>query len=303
MMVRDHDWWGAVTGLSASGIRPVRVFISYAQASAAHEKLVHELWLFLRRHGIDAKLDTPAAEHRRDWTLWILEQVREAEYVLVIASAAYRRRAEGLTAPAESRGVPFEAALIREAMYSDPAAARRKYLPVLLADARVEHIPAFLGPTSSTHYRVADVTEAGTEQLLRVLTGRPMAVEPGLGPTPSLRPAGPRPYRGDRSAQPDGPAGGRLAAGDLGRLVDRLLEVSEVASPAQWQQVIDLMPAHIGQVIPRQSHGRGEAIALLRTCARYPHGWNSLLEALRLVGPRSPAVQRFAEEVDRLGLS
>jgi hypothetical protein len=292
-----------MTGLSASGARPVRVFISYARASVGHEKLVRELWLFLRGQGIDAKLDAPAAEHPQDWTLWILEQVREADYVLVVASAAYRRRAEGLTAPEESRGVPFEAALIREAIYADPATARRKYLPVLLADGHAQDIPAFLGPTSGTHYRVADVTGAGTEQLLRVLTGRPGAAEPGLGPAPSTRPADRWHAAAGRSSRPDGAAAGRLAAGDLGKLVDRLLAVSEVASPAQWQQVIDLMPAHLGQVIPRQSNGRGEAIALLRTCERYPHGWSALLEALRLVGPRSPAVQDFAEEVERLGLS
>lgn len=273
----------------------MRVFISYAHASAEHVQAVRQLWLFLRSQGVDAKLDMSAAERPRDWALWILEQVRKADYVLVVASAAYRRRAEGLATPAESRGVPYEAALIREAMYADPAAARRKYLPVLLADGRVEDIPAFLGPTSATHYRVGGPTAAEMGPLLRLLTGAPESAEPDLG-RPPRRPAGQR-HRGGNGHS------GRIPLGDLGQLTDRLLEVSEVSSPTQWQQVIDLLPGHLAQVIPRQRSGRAEAIALLRTCEHYPHSWTALVQALRLVGPHSPAVQRFAEEVARLGLA
>jgi len=274
----------------------VRVFISYAHASAEHVQAVRDLWLFLRSQGIDAKVDMSAADHPQDWALWILEQVREADYVLVVASAPYRRRAEGLAAPDESRGVPYEAALIREAMYADPAAARRKYLPVLLADERVEDIPAFLGPTSTTHYRVRSLTAAELGPLLRLLTGAPGSAEAELGRVPPRQPAGQRRRAGEAES-------GRIPLGDLGELTDRLLEVSELSSPTQWQQVIDLLPGHLAQVIPRQRSGRAEAIALLRTCEHHPHSWTDLVQALRLVGPHSAAVQRFAEEVTRLGLA
>jgi tetratricopeptide (TPR) repeat protein len=110
-----------------------------------------------------------AAERRQDWPLWVMQQLREVDYVLVIASGAYRQRAEGRDVPEKSRGVQFEASLIREATYTDPGAARRKFLPVLLPGGRVEDIPAFLGPTSTTHYRVMSFTRDGVEAVLRAL--------------------------------------------------------------------------------------------------------------------------------------
>lgn len=306
--------------LAASAQRPVRVFISYAHGSAEHVQRVRELWLFLRAQGIDAKLDMSAAEHPQDWGLWMLEQVREADYVLVIASAAYRRRAEGLVPPAESRGVPFESTLVREAVYADPIAARRKFLPVVLADGRVEDIPSFLGPTSTTHYRIPHLTPACADALLRVLTGRPALAEPELGglaalPGADRAPAGtghPNPDhagtdasgRGQagsgRGTRPSRPPDRRLSNRDLRGLVDLLLAISELTAPARWQQLIDLLPDQVRSAVPRHAASRAEAIALLWTCEHYPGAWAALVDALRLIGPDSPAVERFAAEIERL---
>src|SRR5437879_8470170 len=122
---------------------PVRVFISYAHESEEHRAAVCDLWLLLRECGIDARLDRTAAEQREDWGLWMLEQEREADFVLVIVSPAYRRRAEGTEEAGKGLGVQWEGALIRDAFYRYRAAARRRFLPVLLPGASVEDIPAF----------------------------------------------------------------------------------------------------------------------------------------------------------------
>ena len=167
---------------------PTRVFISYAHDSAEHEEAVRDLWILLRSNGVDAKLDLPAAERRQDWPTWMLRQVREAGYVLVIASPAYRRRAEGDAAVDEGRGVQFEAALIREELYRDREVGMGKFLPVLLPGRSAQDIPAFLGPTTSTAYRVTAFTTTGVERLLRVLTNQPLEVEPPLGKAPELPP-------------------------------------------------------------------------------------------------------------------
>jgi hypothetical protein len=108
-------------GVVTAAVAAPRVFISYAHESEAHEALVRDLWILLRRLGVDAKLDLTAAERRRDWPVWMLGEVRAADFVLVIASAAYRRRAEGDAEADEGRGVQFEAVLIREEMYRDRA--------------------------------------------------------------------------------------------------------------------------------------------------------------------------------------
>jgi hypothetical protein len=165
-----------------------RVFISYAHQPKEHEEAVRELWIFLRGCGIDAQLDLPAAEDRQDWQLWMLGQLRDADRVLVMASPAYRRRAEGLAAPDEGRGVQQEAALIREQLSRDRAKSLSRYLPVVLPGCSVDDIPAFLGPTSTTHYEVTDFSLEGAEKLLRVLTGQRLEVEPQLGTIPHLPP-------------------------------------------------------------------------------------------------------------------
>lgn len=170
---------------------PVRVFISYAHDSDEHVAAVRDLWVFLRGQGIDARLDLPAAERRQDWPAWMAEQVRDARFVLVVASPAYKRRSEGQAAADEGRGVQFEARLIREYFYRDQQAGMERFLPVLLPGVPAECIPDFLLPTSATSYQVSSASVAGSEALLRALTGQPYEVEPPLGRVPVLRPRPP----------------------------------------------------------------------------------------------------------------
>ena len=169
---------------------PVRVFISYAHDSDEHVAAVRDLWAFLRSLGIDARLDLSATERRQDWPVWMLEQVRDARFVLVVVSPAYKRRSDGLVAADEGRGKQFEGRLIREFFYRDQLAAMERFLPVLLPGVPVECIPDFLSPTSATDYRVSSLSVAGCEALLRVLTGQPYEVEPPLGRIPVLAPPG-----------------------------------------------------------------------------------------------------------------
>jgi hypothetical protein len=96
---------GLGVGVLDSGGRPMRVFISYAHGDLGHEELVRGLWVFLRACGIDARLDLAATADRVDWAGWMTREVRDADRVLVIASAAYKRRAEGDAGPGEGRGV------------------------------------------------------------------------------------------------------------------------------------------------------------------------------------------------------
>ena len=196
---------GGMAGFSEPpGEGPVRVFISYAHESDEHVAVVRDLWVFLRGHGIDAKLDLPAAEHRQDWPAWMLEQVRDARFVLVVASPAYKQRSEGQAAADEGRGVQFEAHLIREYFYRDQKAGIERFLPVLLPGVPAECIPDFLSPTAATSYRVNSTNGDGCEALLRVLTGQPYEVEPPLGPVPVLAPR----TLAQPGAIPGGAAGG-----------------------------------------------------------------------------------------------
>lgn len=113
------------------------------------------------------------------------EQVRAADHVLVVASAAYRERAEGRSASDTGRGVQWEARLIRDAYYSDQHALDR-FVPVVLSGQSAQGVPDFLAPYSATVYHVKEFTVAGAEPLLRFLTRQPEWVEPPLGVMPVL---------------------------------------------------------------------------------------------------------------------
>lgn len=165
---------------------PPRVFISYAHASDEHVEVVRTLWILLCRLGIDAQLDRVAAQRRQDWPLWMMQQVREADFVLLIASQDYAKRSEGRAEAGEGLGVRFEAALIRDAAYADPKGALQRFLPVLVPGESVAGIPAFMYPNTTTHYRVVTVDQSGVTPLLRVLTDQPEEVQPQIGPIPHL---------------------------------------------------------------------------------------------------------------------
>ena len=167
----------------------MRVLISYAHDDAGHEGRVWEFWAFLRGCGVDARLDLAVAD-RVDWTHWMTREVQDAERVLVIASPAYKRRAEGEAGPGEGRGVQWEARLIRDLFYADQPTGLRRFLPVVLPGCSQADIPVWLSPASASYYRVDEFTVAGAEDLLRVLTGQPGVLEPPLGLVPVLPPEG-----------------------------------------------------------------------------------------------------------------
>ena len=191
-----------LSGGPVEGARPPRVFISYAHESDAHAEAVRDLWIFLRLHGVDAQLDRVAAQRRQDWALWMERQVREADHVLVIASAAYRERAEDESGPEVGRGVQWEARLIRNAFYADQRALDR-FVPVVLPGQSTAGVPDFLAPATSTVYTVSEFSVVGAEPLLRLLLGRPEETEPPLGAAPVL---GSRPHTLSSAATSSGSA-------------------------------------------------------------------------------------------------
>jgi tetratricopeptide (TPR) repeat protein len=144
---------------------------------------VRDLWIFLRSCGVDARLDRIAAEQPQDWPLWMGDQVREADHILVVASQAYRTRAEGRAPADEGHGVQYEARLIRDAFYRAPHGIAR-FLPVVLPGQSRDGVPDFLG--SNTVYEVREFTIAGAEALVRFLTSQPGEIEPPIGTKPVL---------------------------------------------------------------------------------------------------------------------
>jgi SEFIR domain len=149
-----------------------RVFITYAHDGAEHVDQVLRFATLLRRDaGVDVHLDRWYDDGPRDWSAWAGEQIREADFIVAIASPAFKLRTEGLAPPTEGGSVQYEAALIRDNLIRNLAQETRRLLPVVLPGRSVEELPAFLRPYTTTHYVVDELTVEGVGYLLSAIRG------------------------------------------------------------------------------------------------------------------------------------
>nr|WP_278262226.1 SEFIR domain-containing protein [Nocardia sp. AG03] len=148
------------------------MFVSYSHDTPEHKDLVREFSTFLRSEaGVDVRLDVWDDRERQDWSLWAIEQMTKADFVLVIASPAYKRRADGTAASDEGRGAQFEAAILRNDLTRDLRGETRRILPVILPGRSVDEVPVFLAAHSTTHYEISEFTTEGVNDLLAAFSG------------------------------------------------------------------------------------------------------------------------------------
>src|SRR6266545_1021465 len=74
------------------------------------------------------RLDLPAAERPQDWAAWMEREIEDSDFVLVVASPAYKKRTIDINTATvnEGRGVRWETRLIRELSYADSEAGLQK---------------------------------------------------------------------------------------------------------------------------------------------------------------------------------
>jgi hypothetical protein len=164
------------------------VFVSYAHDNTHHRHDVLLLCELLRRNGMDAWVDEYDSHQRQDWFTWMTGQIIGCDYILAIASPGYREAADGRGASDRHRGVQAESALIRELYYKDRRRWLPRVLPVVLPGRSIDEIPDYLQPTTASHYLISELSFAGIERLLRVLTRQPAFVPTGIGNLPPLPP-------------------------------------------------------------------------------------------------------------------
>jgi hypothetical protein len=144
------------------------VFASYAHDSLAHKEQVLALAHLLMESGVDVTLDQ-LAKRRHDWSAWATSNMTSADYILAVASPEYRRAGDGYGSPTSNRGVQYETAVLRDLLHSDRQAWLPKLLPVVLPGHDIDEIPLFLQPYTANHYRIAELTEHGIQELLDVI--------------------------------------------------------------------------------------------------------------------------------------
>ncbi|GAA0955557.1 NACHT domain-containing protein [Virgisporangium aurantiacum] len=163
----------------------VRVFVSYAHDSEAHKVSVRQFCELLSQHGVDAIFDQLFTDRRQDWPRWMSEQIDSADYVIVIASPAYRR-VDGPSGSGASRGVRYEATLLTDNLYRDEDLWFPKILPVLLPGGSDEHFPRFTRVPSTSFYAIPELTDDGIAALLRVIRSSPSDTRTRTGAGHSL---------------------------------------------------------------------------------------------------------------------
>ncbi len=107
----------------------------------------------------------------------MLDEVRGADFVLCLASPAYKERAEARGDAAIGRGARWEGAVITEQLYSGFPTSQSKFVALVLQGCSPEHIPDILMPVGRSFYFWPD----DDETLYRRLTNQPKVTPVPLG--------------------------------------------------------------------------------------------------------------------------
>lgn len=174
-------------------IRKSRVIISYSHDTPEHSQRVLQLAQQLRNDGIDCRIDQFETKPNEGWPLWMKRQVEQADFVLIVFSERYFRRARGEELPSIVERSLWESVLIRNETYFPDL--NSKVVPVVLKQEDEKWI--FQPLQDLIRYCLTDLTldvPSGYQALYRRITDArdarvPPLVEqlPGLGPLHSKR--------------------------------------------------------------------------------------------------------------------
>lgn len=154
--------------------------------AAQRVEQVHRLVYALRSVGaIDA--DADLFHPNEDWTRWGPAQVAGADFVLIIASPAWRDAWIGDGDPKRNKGVRAEADALRSIEQAGRLEFQKRVRLVILPGSSEADIP--VGMHGIARHYVSGFEHADLEGLLRDLTNQPMFVKPPLGQVPFFPPA------------------------------------------------------------------------------------------------------------------
>jgi C-terminal of Roc, COR, domain/SEFIR domain len=150
------------------------IFISYSHDSQEHKDLVKKLADKLRSQGLDCIIDEHIPNPKEGWPRWMLNQVEEAKFVLVVATETYHRRFRAKELPGKGKGVAWEGAIITQELYDNPG-NNEKFIPIAFTPEDIAHIPEPI--KGQSHFRLPD----GYDDLYRLLTNQPKTPPKPLG--------------------------------------------------------------------------------------------------------------------------
>ena len=170
-------------GNAPPDLRSPTAFISYSHEAPEHDDRVLDLANRLRAEGVDCEIDKYQVSPPEGWPLWMQSQVQKSDFVIVVCTDTYARRATGNEEPGKGLGAAWESRSIHQILYD--AVENRRVIPVVFAHRDVVHIPLAL--KSATYYDLSK--DDGYRALHQALTNQPRVEKPPLGPIVRRLPA------------------------------------------------------------------------------------------------------------------
>ncbi len=157
--------------------QPVRVFISWAHTYPERPEWQAEVFAFaqlLSHFGtgrLDVRIDL-LEQHQQaaNWSTYGPLEIAQADYVLLIASPAYRQAWDGIDSP--TRGAEREANTLKGIFDIDREAFYRKLKLVLMPGVPLSALPLDLVPTV-TRFKLCELSRRGLDDVLRLLLDDP----------------------------------------------------------------------------------------------------------------------------------
>lgn len=155
------------------------VLVSYAHDPdvAGHKERALELAQSLRIRGVDALIDQFLEHDPPNWPRWMTDQIKAADFVLCLASPAYKVRFEQRGDHQIGRGVRWEGMVVTEHIYDNIVDNQRKFIAVVPEKCSHHDIPDVLLPIGRSYY----LWPQDDEDLYRRLTGQPRVLPEALG--------------------------------------------------------------------------------------------------------------------------
>jgi SEFIR domain len=237
---------------------PKTAFVTWAHDDHAWEEKVAALVFALRQLGVAADVDLfHVNEAGVNWATYGARAIEVNEFVLIVASRAFRERWEGTNNPRLGAGAAREANVLKGIFDEDQREFSKKVKIVLLPGASVEDIPLELR-ASGQRFDVASFDLSGLEELLRTLTDQRAYIPPPVDTVPILPP---RFIPGDT---------GRSSVTDLeshlAHLEDRRSE--QVTSGSDVDEVLDTERTMVKAALQTFGQVRADAVTARRSKER-----------------------------------
>jgi uncharacterized protein YwgA len=155
-----------------------KVFISYSHnlQSPTYKDQILALADRLIEDGIDCNIDQYEESPQLGWHRWMLNEIENADFVLIACSEEYDRRFRGNEVQGKGKGGTWEGGIIIQELY-DAQGQNSKFIPIILNPKDSVYIPSPL--SSETNYRLQN--DDGYELLYRRLTNQPKIIKPQPG--------------------------------------------------------------------------------------------------------------------------